>query len=145
MSGTPRPPALLLGAGTLELACQEGRGKTLLTPPPVAPSLLACSFQTTSLEMVLPLPVSLVPPQARTWGLEEGKSTLLPVPPSEEPLSPAATVMVMPSAAADWQTVSSAVMACWVQLASAEPQLMEMTLGLLVVSWMAASRPSRKP
>ena len=73
----------------------------LLTPPPVAPSLLASSFQTTSLVMVVPLPMSVVPPQARTWGLEEGKSTLLPVPPSVEPLSPAATVTEMPSAAAD--------------------------------------------
>src|SRR6185437_7999636 len=104
MSGTPRPPALLLGAGTLELACQEGRGKTLLTPPPVAPSLLSCSFQTTSLEIVVPLPVRVVPPHARTWGLDDGKSTLLPVAPSDEPLSPAATVMEMPRAAADWQT-----------------------------------------
>ena len=90
----------------------------MLTPPPVAPSLVASSFQTTSEEMVEPLPWSLVPPQARTCGLEAGKSTWFwpPVTPSVEPLSPAATVMVMPSAAADWQAASRAVMDWAVQL-----------------------------
>ena len=67
----------LVGSGTFAFACQVGSGKTLLTPPPVAPSLLAGSFQTTSEVMVVPLPESLVPPQARTCGLEAGKSTLL--------------------------------------------------------------------
>ena len=38
------------------------------------------------------------------------------VTPSVEPLSPAATVMVMPSAAADWQAASSAFIDCGVQL-----------------------------
>jgi hypothetical protein len=60
---------------------------------------------------------------------------LLPLPPSLEPLSPEATVMVMPSAAADWQASSKAVMDCAVQFDSALPQLMEMTDGgPLVVS-----------
>ena len=103
----------------------------MLTPPPVAPSLLACSFHTTSDVMVLPLPTSLVPPQARTCGLEAGKSTLLPVAPSVEPLSPAATVMVMPRAAADWHAASSALIACAVQLDSGPPQLIEITLGII--------------
>ena len=67
------------------------------------------------------------------------------VAPSVEPLSPAATVMVTPSAAADWQAASSAVMDCWVQLDSGPPQLMEMTLGLLVVSWTAVEMASMKP
>ena len=67
------------------------------------------------------------------------------VTPSVEPLSPAATVMVTPRAAADWQAASSAVMACAVQLDSGPPQLMEMTLGLLVVSWTAVVMASMKP
>ena len=95
--------------------------------------------------MVLPLPMSLVPPQARTCGLEAGKSTLLPVAPSLEPLSPAATVMVMPRAAADWHAASSAFIACAVQLDSGPPQLIEITLGLLVVSWTALLMASMKP
>src|SRR6185437_1188197 len=105
-SGTPRPLD-----GTFAFACQFGRGKTWLTPPPVAPP--PASFHTVSLEMFEPLPASLVPPQARTCGLEAGKSTwLLPsLTPSDEPSSPAATVMVTPSAAADWQAASSVIMA----------------------------------
>src|ERR1700683_5268148 len=94
-------------------ACQVGSGNTLLTPPPVAPPPCDCAFHTTSAEMLEPLPTRLVPPQARTCGLEAGESTwfLPPLPPSAEPLSPAATVMVMPSAVADWQAASSAAMA----------------------------------
>ena len=52
----PRPPPETVGAGTLALACQEGSAKKLLTPPPVAPSLLASSFHTTSDEIAEPLP-----------------------------------------------------------------------------------------
>src|SRR6267154_1229399 len=124
-SGTPRPPAGLVGFGTPAPACQEGRGKTLLTPPPVAPSLLVSSFQTISEEMVEPLPSSLVPPQESTCGLEAGKSTWFwpPVTPSVEPLSPAAAVIVMPRTAADWHAASKAAMAWPVQLDSAAPQL----------------------
>src|SRR5438067_9968491 len=73
-SGTPRPakePAL----GTPMLACHVGSENTVLTPPPVAPSLTAVSFQTTSEVMLVPEPRSLVPPQASTCGLEAGKST----------------------------------------------------------------------
>ena len=97
--------------------------------------------------MVEPLPSSLVPPQARTCGLEAGKSTWLApsVTPSVEPSSPAATVIVMPRAAADWQAASRAVMAWAVQLDSGPPQLMEMTLGLFLVSWTAVAMASMKP
>src|ERR1700691_2791930 len=144
-SGTPRPPVLAADPGTFAFACQLGSGNWLLTPPPVAPSLLASSFHTTSDTSVGPLASSLVPPQASTCGLEAGKSTLLPVAPSVEPLSPAATVMVTPSAAADWQAASSAVMACEVQLDSGPPQLIEITLGLLVVSCTALLTASMKP
>ena len=94
-----------------------------------------------------PLPWSLVPPQARTWGLEAGKSTWFwpSVTPSVEPLSPAATVMVMPRAAADWQAASSAFMDWAVQVDSGPPQLMEMTLGLFLVSWTAVAMASMNP
>ena len=64
---------------------------------------------------------------------------------SVEPLSPAATVMLTPRAAADWQAASSADIDCAVQLDSAPPQLMEMTLGLLVVSWTAVVMASMNP
>src|ERR1700682_1422780 len=130
-SGTPRPPEGSVGLGTFELACQVGSGEMLLTPPPVAPPC-GWAFQTVSAEMVEPLPCRLVPPQARTCGLEAGKSTWFSpsVTASEEPLSPDAAVIVMPRAAADWQAASSAAMAWTVQLTSAEPQEIEMTLGL---------------
>ena len=146
-SGTPRPPPEAVGAGTLRPCCQVGSGKRSLTPPPVAPSLAAVSFQTTSLVIVEPEPSSLVPPQQRTLGLEPGKSTWLApsVTPSVEPLSPAATVMVTPSAAAAWQAASSAFADCAVQVDSGPPQEMEMTEGLLVVSWTAVEMASMKP
>src|SRR6266404_939294 len=106
MSGTPRPVAPAGRAGTLAVACQVGRGNAALTPPPVA--LFGPSFQTTS-SLIVPAPaVTLVPPQARTNGLEAGKSTwpLLSPTPSSEPLSPAAAQTVMPIAAADWKAWS---------------------------------------
>jgi len=66
--------------------------------------------------------------------LVPGKSALLPFPPSVDPLSPAATVMLTPSAAADWQAASSAFIDCAVHPDSAWPQLIEITLGLFAVS-----------
>src|SRR5580698_9743550 len=73
-SGTPRIDSavdwpLLLTA--LRSACQLGVAKKLLTPPPLAPPLVP-SFQTTSLEMLLPLNCRLVPPQPSANGLEAG-------------------------------------------------------------------------
>src|ERR1035437_1388284 len=144
-SGTPRPPVLVVAAGTCAFVCHEGKSKTLLTPPPVAPSLLANSFHTTSETIVAPLASSLVPPQANTCGLDAGKSTLLPVPPSVDPSSPAATVIVIPSAAALWQASSMAVIDCAVQLDSGPPQLIEITLGLLAASCTAVVIASRNP
>src|ERR1700691_2323896 len=120
-SGTPRPPVLAADPGTFAFACQLGSGNWLLTPPPVAPSLLANSFHTTSETSVEPLASSWFPPQASTCGLDAGKSTLLPVAPSVEPLSPAATVMVTPSAAADWQAASSAALGCGVPHCAGPP------------------------
>src|ERR1700761_2836311 len=97
--------------------------------------------------MVLPLATSRVPPQARTCGLDAGKSTLLlpSLTPSLDPSSPEATVMVMPSAPAEAQALSRAVSADCVQADSGAPQLMEMTEGLLVVSWTAVVMASMNP
>jgi hypothetical protein len=53
--------------------------------------------------------------------------------------------MVTPSAAADWHAASSAVIACAVQLDSGPPQLIEITLGLLVKSCTAVEIASIKP
>src|SRR5271168_3807991 len=90
--------------------------------------------------------ISSVPPQPSTCGLEAGKSTLLPLAPSLEPLSPEATVMVMPSAAADWAASSRAIIDCADQLDSGLPQLIEITDGgPLWVSCKAVVRASIKP
>src|SRR5579883_829502 len=113
-------------------------------PPPVAPPDLP-SFQTTSLVILEPLASSFVPPQQSTCGLDPGKSTLLPLAPSLDPSSPAATVMVMPSAAADLQALSMEVIEDLVQPDSGPPQLMEMTEGALPMSWTALVMASRKP
>src|SRR5271167_723391 len=56
-------------------ACQAGVGKKLLIPPPLAPPLGAPSFHTTSLVIAVKVACMLVPPQARAYGLEAGKST----------------------------------------------------------------------
>src|SRR5580693_8778499 len=76
-SGTPRPtfPPALADGGTPALLWYVGRGNTSLTPPPVAPSLLANSFHTVSLAMLLPVACNFVPPHASTFGLDAGKST----------------------------------------------------------------------
>jgi len=66
-------------------------------------------------------------------------------PPSVDPLSPAATVIVTPSAAALWQASSMAVIDCAVQLDSGPPQLIEITLGLLAASCTAVVIASRTP
>src|SRR6516165_6277642 len=102
-------------------------------PPPVA--LSDDSFQTTSLEILPPLAVSLVPPQASAKGLDAANSTCaFPSPtPSPEPLSPDAQQTVTPRAAAVCKAWSNEFIACAVQLLSGPPQLMEMTEALLVV------------
>src|SRR6516165_2948318 len=117
-------------------ACHVGRANVVLTPPPVAPSLLASSFHTTSLEIVPPLIISVVPPQASAYGLEEGKSTWSApsFTPSLDPLSPAATQTVTPTAAADCSALLSLSSDCAVHDDSGPPQLIEMTDGLFVVS-----------
>src|SRR5579859_1421508 len=109
--------------------------KVVLNPPPLAPPL-APSFQTVSVPIAPFDETSAVPPQPSTCGLDEGKSTLLEpsVAPSLEPLSPEATVMVTPRAAASCATWSMVCIDCAVQLDSGFPQLMETTEGLLTVS-----------
>ena len=56
---------------------------------------------------------------------------------------PEATQTVMPMAAASWNAASKAVIDCCVQDDSALPQLMEITEGLFVVSWIAVVIASR--
>src|SRR5215470_17793447 len=114
-------------------------------PPPVA--LSVDSFQTTSLEILLPLAAIFVPPHPSANGLDAGKSTCaFPSPtPSPEPLSPDAQQTVTPRAAAVCKAWSNEFIACAVQLLSGPPQLIEMTEGLLVVSWIAFVTASRKP
>ena len=51
----------------------------------------------------------------------------------------------MPIVAAAWNAESNAVIACCVQDDSGPPQLIEMTDGLFVVSWIAVVIASRKP
>src|ERR1700730_15432778 len=114
-------------------------------PPPVAVS--ADSFQTTSLEILLPLVASFVPPHPSAKGLDAGKSTCaIPSPtPSPEPLSPAAQQTVKARTSAVLNAWSNEFIACAVQLLSGPPQLMDMTDGLLVVSWIAIVIASRNP
>jgi len=57
-------------------SCQDGFGKTVLIPPPVAPPVV--SFQTTSWLNSSPDTVIRVPPHPTTCGLDAGKSTWLP-------------------------------------------------------------------
>ena len=110
--------------------------KTALTPPPLP------------LQAASPLGSSrVVPPQPVTNGLEAGKSTWFwpSVAPSLEPLSPEAAKTVTPSAVASSNAWLSASRPPADQSASEAPQLMETTLGLFCVSWMAAFTQSRKP
>src|SRR3954454_14907539 len=132
--------------GTWACVWYAGRGKNVLTPPPVA-LLLAFSFQTISLAMVAPEAVSLVPPQPSANGLDAEKSTCgwPSATPAAEPLSPAAQQTVTPRLAAAWKALSNCVIACAVQFDSADPQLIEMTDGLLTLSWTAVVIASRKP
>jgi len=84
------------------LARIRAEGEAPATPPPVAPLPVDKSFHTTSLEMLVPDSVRLVPPHATEYGLEAGKSTwsLPSFTPSVDPLSPHATHTVTPTAAA---------------------------------------------
>src|SRR4051812_27054592 len=132
--------------GTLAAFWYAGTAKKPLTPPPVA-LVFAFSFHTTSSLIALPAALIRVPPQPSANGLEAGKSTCgLPSPtPSVEPLSPAAQHTVTPIAAAAWNAWSNCVIACAVQFDSAEPQLIEITDGLLTLSCTAVVIASRKP
>jgi hypothetical protein len=67
------------------------------------------------------------------------------VTPSVEPLSPAATVTVTPSAAASVKACSIWFMAWAVHVLSGPPQLMDTIDGRLVVSWMAVVTASTNP
>jgi hypothetical protein len=67
-----------------------------------------------------------------------------PTPPLD-PLSPEATHTVIPISAAAWKAWSSAAMAWGVHDASGPPQLIEITEGLLLSSWIAVETASKKP
>src|SRR5690242_12185310 len=103
-------------------------------PPPVAPPP-APSFHTVS-ALTSPVAASAcsdVPPQARTLGLDAGKSTCTPVVVvglSLLPLSPDAAVTVTPIAAASAKASSIAMRACAVHSSSLWPQLMLIAAGV---------------
>src|SRR5579871_5555991 len=113
-------------------------------PPPVP---LLPSFHTTSLVIVVPLTEMAVPPQPAAQGLEAGKSTCASpsVTPSVARLSPAATNTETPTVEASWSVVFMLWIDCCVQLDSALPQLIDSTLGVLLVSCTAALIASMKP
>jgi hypothetical protein len=92
-------------------------------------------FHAVSLSMAPLAAMSRVPPTASTCGQDAGKSTwFLPsFMPLLEPLSPAAATTVMPIMPASRATSSKFSIDCGVQLTSALPQPMQITLGLL--SW----------
>ena len=125
------PVPLEARAGTPAVACQVGTAKVSLTPPPPAPPLGA-SFHTVS-DVIAPVAdtASVVPPQASACGDDAGKSTCgcPSETPSEDPLSPAATQTVMPSAQASAIASSSAVRPCAVHESSDWPHEMEITTG----------------
>src|ERR1700753_1654369 len=104
-------------------------------PPPPAPSFFASSFQNTSDVIANEdvLPTGLVPPQASAFGEEAGKSQwtdVCPLGSSLDPLSPAATVTVTPSAAASANAWSMAVRDWSDHWSSDWPQLIETAIGL---------------
>src|SRR6201992_4164002 len=146
-SGTPRPvPPPPAEAGTPALAWYDGNGNTSDTPPPPAPSLLASSFHTTSDVIANDdvLPMSWAPPQASASGDEAGKSQctwVCSLGSSLEPLSPAATVTVTPSAAPSANASFMAVRDCAAHWSSDWPQLIETAIGVGVActAWEIAS------
>src|ERR1700761_2215607 len=113
-------------------------------PPPV-PELP--SFHTVSAVMAPFDTVMFVPPQPLAQGLEAGKSTCAfpSLTPSVARLSPAATKTDTLTEAASWSALVIVCIACAVQLDSGPPQLIEMTDGPLVESWVAVVTASTKP
>src|SRR5450759_3324546 len=147
-SGTPRPtrPSGFAEGGRAALAWYAGGSKTSLIPPPLEPPC-APSFQVRSSVIDDTEATSCVPPQATTCGLDAGKSAWARPSPtaSSDPLSPDAHRTVTPTSAASWKAWSIACIAWAVQCFSAPPQLIEITDGVLAVSWTAAVTASRKP
>src|ERR1700734_2365104 len=91
--------------------------------------------------------MSVVPPQASEYGLDAGKSTATPLVElglSLDPLSPAATVTVVPSAAASEIASFIALMDWADQELSGPPQEIETTIGVgvaLIASEIASENP----
>src|SRR5580700_2697162 len=146
-SGTPRPTNPFGAFGTFAPCWKLGSANASLTPPPVAPSFDASSFQVCSLLIEEPESVSFVPPQPTRKGLDAGKSTVgFPlVLPSDEPLSPDAASTVTPIVEASWHAELSASRDCAVQESSGPPQLMEMMDGFSLASCTAVVIASMKP
>src|ERR1700722_5669011 len=91
--------------------------------------------------------MSVVPPQASENGLEAGKSTATPLVElglSLDPLSPAATVTVVPSAAASEIASLMADMDWMAHELSGPPQEIETAIGV-GVAWTASEIASEKP
>src|SRR4029078_9592322 len=114
----------------------------MLTPPPVAPPrpltrspLPPC--HTTSVNFLY-LRVFMVPPTARTNGLELGKSTCAPLVfcMSPEPSSPAAQATVISRAAATFSRALRAFRAAFDQPleSSAAPQLIDKAAGFSLIT-----------
>src|SRR6266536_3227068 len=106
------------------------------------------SFQTRS-EVMAPVEVSpsrLVPPQARTYGSDAGKSqcSAPSATPSVAPLSPVAAHTVIPSAAAS-EKISSIASVVWPgHLSSDAPQLVLIAVGV-GFAWTAVENASIWP
>jgi hypothetical protein len=130
--------------------CHVGRGKRVLTPPPVAPPPLlvlrpGVSHQVTSFTLV-PDVINVVPPTSRVNGLQAGKPTwALPSSIwSPEASSPDETQVVMPSKRAAFNRSLMAATALVDQpgSSSANPQLIESTAGFAAITALREVHPT---
>src|SRR5690242_3434399 len=105
---SPRPRCVLPAFWPTPF-CQVGCASYLLGLPPVAPSLLASSFHTTSPpHVVVPLVNSPVPLTATTYREFAGHEGVMPPSPhSSAPESPVEIENVWPCATACWKMLSS--------------------------------------
>src|ERR1700722_12764801 len=150
MLGATRPSMLPLLSDLILTFCHAGRGKTVLTPPPVAPPppdrWPGFSHQVISLTFD-PDCFNIVPPTPSAFGLELGKSiwAWLSLIWSPEPSSPDEMQAVMPSNRAALSRSSMACTAFADQLGSSSPnpQLHESATGLAVMTRLSKSTHPR--
>src|SRR5258707_4614576 len=127
-------------AGAGSEGCQSGRFTRSLIPPPEA--LLFLTFQTTS----SPSARRLLPPQARTRGLEAGKVTRqFPSPSIAQPSSPEAAQIVIPRLAASSNSCVMTFIVFLPHQSSNAPQLIESMDGLFSSSWIALESAPTQP